>query len=512
MPTHETPRRIGRVLAVLVLGLCLFWPVATFADYVVPNLNVKVPGLTLASKITVKDGKVNLPWLSQYISAWQNYIIGISVVAAAIMIVYGGFLYILGTDVGTIKRGNEVIKDALVGLFLVFGSYMIMSLVTGDFNSKMTAQVIQQVVGEKAPLVAFSVNDYKQLTKKSKEPGSAGTTPSGAAGDYNPSECTFKQNAVGIPTLESMVDCAITISNKFGINPCYAIVAMNYETGGLALPNIIGHDEDNYAVGNINGFLTSDPINRDLLYFWVDAGRKYLESGKKFKEATFSPCSQTCGPKQCNTPEDLKASVQNYKSCMDTAGRNNDRPIDPSKPDLGLDWRFSHGIGPGQATIFKNWCQKDQPSVSIKGVCFTVKQLVDPYGGLYAMLWILKSDGAGNPGDPNKVWAAYAGSASAQSSARAAATTACNPKNPIMSLKANAFTICRGDYGLDRSACQDISDQREKNNKGATPDTQQKTIHCRETCGSIGVLSSLGIKGASCDPKAKSCPLLTIPK
>lgn len=65
----------------------------------------------------------------QYIAVLYRYAIGLAGTAAAIMLVYGGFLYLLGSASGDIGKGKEVIQDALIGLLLVLGSYTILSTV-----------------------------------------------------------------------------------------------------------------------------------------------------------------------------------------------------------------------------------------------------------------------------------------------------------------------------------------------------------------------------------------------
>ncbi|MDQ7814602.1 MAG: pilin [Patescibacteria group bacterium] len=473
----------------------------------VPKLNVPIPGLTFSSDIQVtQNEKIAIPFLAQYITALIKYFIGIVLIATAIMLVYGGFLYIIGTTSGDVQKGKEKIKDALFGLGLVMGSYTLLNMVIPNFSKSLKPIEIQYVQPEKFDVL--SPAQWKEITQ------SAGTPTGSSSYGYDPSECKFKMNSVGIPTLESMVECAVIISKRLGLNPCYAIVAMNYETGGLALPGIIGHDEYVYAVGQLDRFLGTNPPDRSLVHYWVSAGRAYLESGVTYKDVKFPKCTKTCGKGECSTGEELQASIQNYKNCKASAPRNDDVP-DPSKTDLGLDWRFSHGIGPGQTTLFSKSCNKDIPSKSFGGICFTAQQLNEPYAGIWTSLVILKEAGAGDPGDVDRAWAGYAGSASAQSAARAAMTRSCNPKNPIMTLKSDGFTICRGDWGNDREACEKMNDDRKLHNSQAQGDKDKLVplINCTASCG-IGYLSSLGIKGAGCDTKKskKPCPLLTFPK
>jgi len=99
---------------------------------IAPDLAVKIPGLIFTTKASGVNGSYDVPFLAQYIAAASRYLIGISVIAAAVMIVYGGFLYIMASTSGSISTGKDIIQDALIGLFLVFGSYTILSTINAQ--------------------------------------------------------------------------------------------------------------------------------------------------------------------------------------------------------------------------------------------------------------------------------------------------------------------------------------------------------------------------------------------
>ncbi|MBU1034687.1 pilin, partial [Patescibacteria group bacterium] len=94
-----------------------------------PKLGIDIPDLIFATKIFENEGKLEIPFLAQYISAVYKYLTGIAIVAAAIMLVYGGFLYIVGSASSQITRGKEIIKDAIIGLILIICSYSILSTI-----------------------------------------------------------------------------------------------------------------------------------------------------------------------------------------------------------------------------------------------------------------------------------------------------------------------------------------------------------------------------------------------
>ncbi len=92
-----------------------------------PQVEIQIPGLQFQEIIDVTGGLAYEPYLAQYISAIYNYAVGLSVIAAAVAIVYGGFLYIAGSAMASVTRGKELIFNALIGLFLVLGLHTILS-------------------------------------------------------------------------------------------------------------------------------------------------------------------------------------------------------------------------------------------------------------------------------------------------------------------------------------------------------------------------------------------------
>ncbi len=104
---------------------------------IAPKLGVPIPGLVFSTQPQFSPGAngdlhLAVPFIAQYISAIYQYLIGISIIAAAIMIVYGGVLYIIGSSMMTITNGKEIIKDAIIGLFLVIAMYTILKTINSS--------------------------------------------------------------------------------------------------------------------------------------------------------------------------------------------------------------------------------------------------------------------------------------------------------------------------------------------------------------------------------------------
>ncbi len=75
------------------------------------------------------DGVTVVSDFGNYIAVLYRYVIGLAGTAAVVMIVYGGFLYLLGSATSDVGKGKQIIQDAIIGLLLVLGSYTILATV-----------------------------------------------------------------------------------------------------------------------------------------------------------------------------------------------------------------------------------------------------------------------------------------------------------------------------------------------------------------------------------------------
>lgn len=94
-------------------------------ESITPILGVDIPGLSF-SPARKEDGLVYVPFLAQYIAAVQRYAVGLAVVAAIIMVVYGGFLYLLGSSIQDVSTGKTIIANALTGMIIALSGYFIL--------------------------------------------------------------------------------------------------------------------------------------------------------------------------------------------------------------------------------------------------------------------------------------------------------------------------------------------------------------------------------------------------
>ncbi|MDD5438045.1 MAG: pilin [Patescibacteria group bacterium] len=362
------------------------------------KLNIPIPGLTFFAPYTDASGETIVPMFAQYVQAFQALLIGLGMVAAAIMLVYGGWLYLLSGTGLKVQEGKKVIIDALIGLVLIFSATVILANMnpnTANFGALKLKNIQPQ------PFSILSGDQY-----------SAAASLLGA--DRN------------MPTPAEMLNEVKKQAAKRGIDPCIAWAVLMAESGGKM---IVGHDENWYA-GRANVL----PQSRvDLL-----RSRKYY-SGKAF-EADIPTM-----PSSCTSAQDECHRVASYR--VQSTGKiveNDDAPQFGSPPDFGIDWRFSHGFG-GGLTIFPNSpkCPNGWRGYTVNGRCFTVAELVTEQGQIDALL----SSGAfwkgGKPGgdpvsDPMSVFKAWAGCQDSSS-----AGIPCSRVKNLLDIKQRHYDTCK---------------------------------------------------------------------
>lgn len=116
---------------------------------IVPELGVPIPGLEF-TPATREGDKVVVAYFAEYVNAGYRYLVGVILMVSIIMVVYGGFRYLLGSaDVGNITRAKEIIRDAIAGMLLVIGAFLILQTVnpaTTDLRALQLSSVARQDV------------------------------------------------------------------------------------------------------------------------------------------------------------------------------------------------------------------------------------------------------------------------------------------------------------------------------------------------------------------------------
>jgi len=112
-------------------------------------LSVPLPGVTL-TPATQSGSKVTVPFLAEYITGIYRFAVGIGTILAAIMMVYGGFRYLLAASIPEIKNGKATIINAVVGLVVLLTSYVILRTINPALVNLQPLQMtyVEQVIIE----------------------------------------------------------------------------------------------------------------------------------------------------------------------------------------------------------------------------------------------------------------------------------------------------------------------------------------------------------------------------
>jgi len=360
------------------------------------QLNIDIPGLTFFAPYKDSD-EIIVPMLAQYIQAFQKTLIGISLVAAAIMLVYGGWLYIISGTGIKVREGKKIITDALIGMIITLGAVVILSNINPN-TASMSALHLYVV-----PPQPYSLMDSKSY-------GSAVSMADGA----------YKSDLDKIPIDKTAVmDFVEKKAKEMGLNPCIAKKIIESESG--TNPNAVGHNENWY----------------DLT---AQERTNFLRQRVLFSKNPF-PSDTKVMPGECNAGTPGRAACE---SLARNGPRNDDPDVgDPSKPDLGLDWRWSHDLGLGQINVGasldkdfaprtkSSWCKPGVPSSAARDKCFSWADLFTVKGGVEAILnnpSLWKKDGTPQT-DLSAIASGYVGSG-------------CGPGCPQYDKKLKLFTEC----------------------------------------------------------------------
>ncbi|HTM69004.1 MAG TPA: pilin [Candidatus Binatia bacterium] len=362
-----------------------------------PNLAINIPTVTFEKIVrTTVPGEqgataqdvIDVPWITNYVAGVYRYATSVAVIIAGVMFLVGAFQYLTaGGDSGRVSQGRDRITNAVIGLFLVFGAYVMLLTINPDLVSLRSLQI--KTVAKKT-FTIISAADYQRLTGHAPPPTGSGGGPGGTGGT----------SAGG----SGMIGMAMEAARATNIPelPCFVKGSMLEESGGKA--NALGHDE-----------------NAATTVFSVGARRQFINSGVFKSGATFPPVG-------CND-----------KSCQNQGPRANDDNFTASSPpDYGLDWRYSHGFGSGQSTIFPGSAPCPGNEAQGRGFrmgnhCYSAAQLLDPPSQVAAMVDHYKMCWQRGGGDPARAYVCYAGTIA--------------PDNPIIVKRVNNYNACRAAGG-----------------------------------------------------------------
>lgn len=208
-------------------------------EIISPKLNVPIPGLDfgpnrsydIASKnASSTDGtksigkKVEINFLGQYIAAIYKYLLGISIVTASVMIVYGGFLYVLGATTPKINTGKEIIQNTIIGIVILFSSYTILN-------------TINPLLVELKPLGIIVVEPGPPFERE-RQIASNAVSMEGCEKNRNASPSAISMSGSGAATAE-IREAAMAIQQETGVPAILLLGVMSVESSfsDKACPN-----------------------------------------------------------------------------------------------------------------------------------------------------------------------------------------------------------------------------------------------------------------------------------
>ncbi len=103
-----------------------------------PTISVPIPGFGGFSGVPIEEDEDGnryaiFPWIGQYFSAVYSYMLGITGLVVLIVYITAGFEYLTsGGNSAAVGRAKERMKNATIGMLLLFGSHVFLSIINPD--------------------------------------------------------------------------------------------------------------------------------------------------------------------------------------------------------------------------------------------------------------------------------------------------------------------------------------------------------------------------------------------
>ncbi len=135
---------VRRALSMLLkfFSVCAFLLAApaAFALQMKPELAIPIPNVQLSNLVVTnvagQERVLDIPWLGEYVTGVYSYAVVIAGILAGVMFVVGGFQYLTaGGDTSRVSQAKDRIKDAMIGLFLTLGAFVILTTISPQLTS-----------------------------------------------------------------------------------------------------------------------------------------------------------------------------------------------------------------------------------------------------------------------------------------------------------------------------------------------------------------------------------------
>lgn len=122
----------------------------------VPKLQVNIPTINF-SEVAARGNLLSLPFLADYIKGLYKYLLAIVGILAGVMLTIGGVKYLTsGGSQERVTSAKNTITNALIGLIIAFGSYVILFTINPELV-RFKALRIEQVRG--LPLILATATE-----------------------------------------------------------------------------------------------------------------------------------------------------------------------------------------------------------------------------------------------------------------------------------------------------------------------------------------------------------------
>lgn len=204
------------------------------APLIIPKLQVNIPTINF-SQAAQQGNILFLPFLADYISGLYKYLLAIVGVLAGIMLTIGGVKYLTsGGSPERVTSAKNTIGNALIGLVIAFGSYIILFTVNPELV-RFKALKIEQTIPS---LLNFTMDEGNGSLTSGEPTSSPDTTP--------PSELQALANRV---------------AEQIGINACLFRKQISMESHWNASNGAGRQTGCCYGLGAVHFFYTAELLN-----------------------------------------------------------------------------------------------------------------------------------------------------------------------------------------------------------------------------------------------------------
>lgn len=146
-------------------------PAKTEPKFKIPEIAIKIPGMAEFSeaKCSGDPPVCTVNWIGEYISGVYQYAVGIAGIAAVIVLMIGGIIWLVsGGDASKITQSKELIVGSISGLILLLCSYMILYEINPDLTKfkSLSLGYINEIVLEgdnSSPGITLDVAKISQV-------------------------------------------------------------------------------------------------------------------------------------------------------------------------------------------------------------------------------------------------------------------------------------------------------------------------------------------------------------